>query len=396
VTAAAARPLALALYWLACAAVADWRGELSLEARGFTESPLDPVQHDSYLSLSGEVEYHTAWDEGRQSLTVKPFARVDQHDDQRTHVDLREAVWMFYDDGLEIRLGMNKVFWGVTEVYHLVDIINQTDLVENPDGEQKLGQAMLKLSSEQEWGTVDLFVMPWFRERTYPSREGRPRTQPRVAHELAFYEHHREAYHTDAALRWSRSLDDWDLGIAYFYGTGREPTLFPGLDSDGLPVLIPRYEIIRQTSLDLQGAVGDWLWKLEALYRSGQGPGFAAATGGFEYTFYGIMQGSSDLGVLLELMWDERGAAATTMFNRDVFLGLRWTANDVAGSEVLAGVINDWENGSRLFNLEASRRIGDSWKLGLQARLWSNIDRADQAYGLRQDDYIELKMTRYF
>lgn len=94
------------------AAVADWRGELSLEARGFTQSPLDPAQHDGNLSLSGELEYHTRWDDGRQSFTFKPFARIDQHDAERSHVDVREAFWLFHDDGIEVRAGINKVFWG--------------------------------------------------------------------------------------------------------------------------------------------------------------------------------------------------------------------------------------------------------------------------------------------
>ncbi len=376
-------------------ATADWRGEVSVELRGFSQSALDPEQSDSNLSLSGEVEYHTSWDDGRQSFTIKPFGRVDQRDYKRTHADLREAVWIFSDDGVEYRAGVDKVFWGVTEVYHLVDIINQTDAVENRDGEQKLGQPMLKASLERAWGVLDLFFMPYFRERTFPSAEGRPRSQPRVASELAEFENSREEYHPDLAVRWSDTLGDWDLGVAYFHGTGREPSYRLGLD-DGLPVLIPRYEIIHQGSVDLQGAVGDWLWKFEGIYRKGQGPSFFAATGGFEYTFYGIADGSGDIGVLTELMWDERGRSATTPFDRDVFLGLRWVANDVDGTEVLTGVVNDWDSGTRFFNLEASRRIGNDWKLGLQARFWDNVDDADALFGLRNDDYVELKVTRYF
>jgi hypothetical protein len=322
--------------------------------------------------------------------------RLDQRDDERTHVDMREAYWLFHDDGLEIRLGFDKVFWGVTEVYHLVDIINQTDVVENLDGEQKLGQAMLKVSLERDWGTLDLFYMPWFRERRYPSCEGRPRTQPRVAHEQSEYENRREEWHPDVAVRWSRNLGDWDLGVAYFHGTAREPSLRPGMDSRGRPVLIPRYEVIHQTSIDLQGAVGDWLWKFETLRRKGQGETFVAATGGFEYTFYGIFEGSSDLGVLTEIMWDERGQSASSPFNRDLFLGLRWAANDVDGSEVLTGVVSDWSHGSRFFNLEASRRIGNDWKFGVQARLWSHVDEEDPFIGFNRDDYVELKISRFF
>jgi len=381
---------------LPTAGQADWRGEIALETRVFTQPALDPAQSDSNLSLSGEVEYYTSWDEGRQSLTIKPFARIDQRDENRTHVDLREGVWIFNDAGLELRLGVDKVFWGVTEVYHLVDIINQTDIVENRDGEQKLGQPMLKVSLERDWGTLDLFYLPLFRERVHPSREGRPRSQPRIADELSVYENGREKYHADFAIRWSRSLGDWDLGLAHFYGTGRQPSFSFGLDDEGLPALIPLYEIINQSSIDLQGAVGEWLWKFEGLYRTGQGSSFFAATGGFEYTFYGIRDGSSDLGLLAEVMWDERGSRADTPFDRDLFLGLRWAANDVDGTELLTGVVADWNNGTRFFNLEASRRIGNDWKLGLQARLWSNVAPTDALFGLRNDDYIEFKVSRYF
>lgn len=377
------------------AAADEWRGELSLEARHFTQTPLDAGQHGANLSLSGEVEYYREWDGGRQSLTVKPFARIDQHDDARSHVDLREAVWIAHGDGLELRFGIDKVFWGVTEVYHLVDIINQTDMLENPDGEQKLGQAMLKVSLERDWGTLDVYLMPWFRERRYPSRDGRLRTQPRVADERAQFENRRREYHPDLALRWSQNLGDWDLGIAHFFGTGREPTLLPGM-KDGRLILIPRYEIIHQTSIDLQGAIENWLWKFEALRRSGQGETFVAATGGFEYTFYGIFDSSADIGALFEVMWDERGDDATSPFNRDLFVGLRWVANDVDGTEVLAGVVNDWSNGTQFFNVEASRRIGNDWKVELQSRLWHDVDDNDPLFGVRRDDYVELKLTRYF
>lgn len=380
----------------AALAESEWRGEISLEFRAFTESALDPDQSDSNISLSGEVEYHTSWDDGRQSFTIKPFGRLDQRDHKRTHGDLREAVWIFSDDGLELRAGVDKVFWGVTEVYHLVDIINQTDAVENRDFEQKLGQPMLKASLERDWGVLDLFYLPVFRERTFPSAEGRPRSQPRVAYDMTEYQNHQEKYHQDVALRWSKNLGDWDLGLAHFYGTGREPSFSLGLDDDGLPVLIPRYEIIHQSSIDLQGAVADWLWKFEGIHRKGQGPSYFAATGGFEYTLYGIAEGSSDLGLLAEAMWDERGDSATTPFDRDVFLGLRWVANDVDGTEVLTGVINDWKNNTRFYNLEASRRLGNDWKLGLQARFWSNVAETDALFGLRRDDYIELKLSRFF
>ena len=72
------------------------------------------------------------------NLTFTPFFRLDSSDGERTHLDIRELLWQSYGDTWEVRAGLGKVFWGVTESQYLVDVINQTDLVESPDGEDRL------------------------------------------------------------------------------------------------------------------------------------------------------------------------------------------------------------------------------------------------------------------
>jgi len=376
--------------------IAEWSGEVGLEGRWHMQSPVDPAQYDKGLSLSFESEYSKSWDGGNQSFVFKPFLRLDQIDDKRTHVDIREAVWIKAGDDWEFRLGIDKVYWGVTEANHLVDIINQTDQLENPDGEQKLGQAMIKFSTERDWGTVDAYFLPWFRERQFAGNRDRLRSQPRVDASQTQYENDLEQHYPDLALRWSHSVGDWDLGLSHFHGTSREPSFSLGTDGSGNSVLIPRYAIIDQSSLDVQATLDDWLWKLETIYRSGHGDSFYAATGGFEYTLVGIAETDNDLGILLELMYDDRGASATTPFNQDVFLGLRWVANDTQSTEVLGGVIVDWSSQSKFFNLEASRRFGDNWKASLQMRAWLDVPLNDLAFSQHRDDYIEAKLVRYF
>lgn len=376
-------------------AAGEWSGHLDAEVRWFTQDPFDQRQPESALSLAFAPEYYNEWNEGADSFAFKPFFRWDQRDSERTHFDLREMLWIHAGDGWELRAGVGKVFWGVTEALHLVDVINQTDLVENPDGEQKLGQPLLKLSLEREWGTLDLFMLPGFRERTYPGSHGRLRPQPVVETSDAEYESGAGQRHVDFALRWSRAIGDWDIGLAHFHGTGREPTLLPALKGTKV-VLVPYYEIIDQTSLDLQATKDAWLWKLEALRRSGQGRTFAAATGGFEYTLYGIAGGDGDLGILLEYLWDERGSSATTPFQDDLFFGLRWSANDEQSTELLAGIVRDWSSDAALYSIEGSRRLGQAWKISLQARFWSDFPNSDPAYTLSRDDYLELTLQRYF
>ena len=70
---------------------------------------------------------------------------------------------------------------------------------------------------------------------------------------------------------------------AHFYGTSREPVLRAATSDTGKPVLRPHYDLIHQTSLDVQYTVDAWLLKLEAMTRSGRaiaslGPSVASST----------------------------------------------------------------------------------------------------------------------
>ncbi|GAB6041814.1 hypothetical protein [Endothiovibrio diazotrophicus] len=373
---------------------AGWSGYLATEGRAFFDSPADPRQASDGLSLSFQPEYSTTWDGGRQSFAFVPFLRVDANDEERSHADIRELTWVKAAERWELRLGIRKLFWGVTESQHLVDIINQTDLVESPDGEEKLGQPMANLALIGDWGAIDLFLLPGFRERTFPGVEGRLRGAPPITTRVE-YQSAEGRDHVDAALRWSQYAGNWDFALSHFAGTSREPTFRADVDGAGNPVLIPRYELIRQTGLELQGTFDAWLWKLEAISRATPGGRYAALTGGFEYTRYGVFD-DADLGLLGEYLWDERGDAATTPFADDLFLGARLTLNDVDSSELLAGVIQDLGGAGRAFSVEASRRFGNHWKLNLEARFFDGDTRDDPLSGLERDDYLQAELAFYF
>ncbi len=374
----------------------EWSGYLGTEFRYFTQDPRDSRQHDENFSLVFEPEYYHEWDKGTQSFAFVPFFRLDQHDNERTHFDIRELSWLKSAENWELRLGLRKVFWGVTEFQHLVDIINQTDLVENIDTEDKLGQPMINLALINDWGTVDLFVMPYFRERTFPGIEGRPRNQPVVDDGLSKYESSAKEKHIDFAIRYSHYFGDWDVGVAHFYGTSREPRSILTMNSSGSPVLAPFYDIINQTSIDLQATKGNMLWKLEALHRSGQGDTFNAVAGGFEYTFVGIFDSALDLGLLGEYHYDDRGEDAFTFFEDDIATGMRLAFNDAQSSEALVGLLWDRDSGGKFLNIEASRRIGSDWLLEMQGRFLFDTSPSDPAFAVSRDDYLELFLTYNF
>ncbi len=388
----------------------EWRGRIAGELLGFLEEPMQPVQHSTYASLAFEPEYFNEWNDRHDLFTFKPYLLLDAHDNDRTHGDIREFSWIHAARDWETNIGISKVYWGVTEAAHLVDVINQTDLVVDEDGEDKLGQPMLKLSLIHDRGVLDLFVLPWFRERTFPGPAGRPRFAIPVSTD-AIYESGAEDRHTDIAARWSSTIGAFDLGIAHFAGTAREPRFvaLPAAISGGnISEITPYYELINQTSLDLQAIYGGWLWKLEAVLRSGQGKRITSVDGGYEYTFVGVNESRIDVGIITEYLYDSRGDDIdpavvlasrpffTSAFQNDLVLGTRITLNDAASSELLASVVIDLEGGGESYNLEASRRFGDAWKLSLEARGLANIPANNVFASLADDTRIRLELARYF
>lgn len=374
----------------------EWSGYVAGEARVFTHDAAFAGQEGSALSVAAQPEYYREWDDGRQSFLFVPFLRLDNRDPERSHADIRELTWLRAGEEWELRAGVRKVYWGVSESQHLVDIINQTDLVENPDGEDKLGQPMINLAWIQDWGTVDLFLLPGFRERTFPGSAGRLRSAAVVDTDRPSYESAAEDRHVDAALRWAHSIGDWDVGLSHFYGTSRDPRLLPVVSAPGQVRLRPHYDIIHQTGLDLQATKGDWLWKWEMIRREGQGDTFTASTAGFEYTLVGIRDSVTDLGLLMEYSFDDRGDAATAPFEDDLFLATRWAFNDVQSTEILAGIFMDLEHDGRLYNVEASRRLGNRWKLTAEIRVWGDFPPEDSLSAFREDDHLLVELARYF
>tara|TARA_R110001606_G_scaffold361754_7_gene515321 strand:+ start:236292 stop:237497 length:1206 start_codon:yes stop_codon:yes gene_type:complete len=371
----------------------EWSGYSAAEYRYFQHPSLNVEPSQQQVSVVMSPEFYHQWDDGKQSLIIAPFLRIDNEDAERTHIDLREARWLIAEENWELRLGIGKVYWGVTESQHLVDVINQTDLVENPDNEDKLGQPMINLSLFQEWGTVDLFVLPYFRERTFAGKKGRLRSQLVVDTNNASYESSSETHHIDFAVRWSHSLGDWDVGLSHFYGTNREPLLMP---NQQFTALNPYYELMNQTGLEVQRTTGAWLLKLESIRRETTTETFIAATGGVEYTFYDVFESGLDVGLISEYLFDDRDDELATPFEDDVMFGTRITWNNVQSTELLVGLIQDLDSSDATWSIEASRRLGNRWKLSVEGRLFKFNQTDNALYQVRNDDYFQVELARYF
>ena len=396
---------------------ADVTGEASVEAILFPEDPLYPGQKDQSLSFAVEPTGSLEW-QGVEGLgdaditaTVRPFIRIDTQDDERTHFDLREAKLDIRFGDTDVTIGNDIVFWGKTEIDQIVDIVNQVDAVEGTDGEDKLGQPMLAVRRIVEFGEfsgqASGFYFPYFRERTFLGEESRLRSGIVVDGDDARYETSAEEWTPGFAARLAGFYGDIDAGVHVFHGLSRDPA-FEVSETALTPAgpvpteLRPVYGRITQVGLDGQYTAGATLWKAEAIGRFNQRnldfekEDYAAAIAGVEHTLYGIAESNADLGLIAEYAYDSRGDRALTPFDNDVVVGARLALNDAQDSSALLTAAVDTETAETVLRLEAERRLGDSFKLGIVGQAFLNTDDDSLFDFLRDDHSLRITLSTFW
>ncbi len=379
------------------AAEFGFQGDAQIQQRAFFQSP-QPPEHEKPVHWQGSVmlapEWY--WQAERATYSFKPFARVDSHDEERSHIDIRELIAHYFWDDYELKVGVGKVFWGVLESQHIVDVINQTDLVEAFDQEEKLGQPMMQFKLVKDYGTLELFALPYFRERTFPGSEGRL-SGIEVNPDAVRYESGNEENHLDVAMRYSHYIDSLEFAASYFKGTNRDPYLMSENSSE-IPeentfLLIPFYAQMSQASLDMLVVQENWLYKFEGRYRDSLENTWVLG-GGFEYTQVGVFSSLVDFGWLVELIYDQ---SMDKDLEKRGFAGIRINFNDVDGTEVLVGVDQSLKRQSEtLLRFESSQRINERWKWQLEAWFISSQQSASSLFPIENEDFIELSLNYYF
>ena len=356
----------------------------------FTNGDGKHHQSKNNYSLFTKSNFISYLDERDAKITISAIARYDEKDSERRYIDFQKLKYEQYFENYTLKIGNEIIFWGVNESFNIIDIINQSNLAEDMTGTKKLGQPLLSLAYDNNYGTIDLYLMPYFIERKFPSKNGRPRLALEVDQNSITYESSSKEQKLDFALRYSMVYDDYDIGIAHFHGNNRAPQL--NINPSTLK-FNPHYTTLSQTSLDIQATKGAWLYKLEALSAKDGNERHIGVAGGFEYTFYGIRDSQSDLGLVIEYSFDDRNSYP---FNNDSVAALRWTKNDINSTSLLAGMFIDMRGNSNRFIAEYEQRINNNIKLFIDATFNGSIDSQDFTYAFEEDSVFSIKLARYF
>lgn len=373
---------------LVTSAQAEVSSQIQLEKRLFFD---DYQSNHLFSSVSIETEYLKSSNDDRNLLTIKPYYRYDHKDSSRSHFDLREFSFTTANDNMQWRIGRSKVFWGVNESIHLVDVINQTDSLENVDGEDKLGQWMVSPTWYLPKGSIEVFFLPRFEKRSFVSTKGRFSGGINIDDENSLFE--KDENHLNYAIRWNHQLGDSEMALSFFDGTSRTPDMINNNER-----LTPLYRQAKQVGLEFNKILDNWSWKLESIYKSyDHSINYFAGVFGLEYSYYNYDSKGKDLGILLEYLYDSRGNNSVGAMDNLVFVGSRLSFNDTADSNVLGGFLYDISNNNMAsYRVEASKRLRDNLKIELEANFFLSTSQVVTLNSVRNDDYVEFSLSYFF
>lgn len=376
------------------AAAQKLRGHLGVEARYFPEDPLFEEQSaaSTLPSVLGSLDWSADLTRDIR-FDLSAFMRAASHTENDVTGDIREAVIRSRIKAVDFKLGVLQENWSVLEAWNPVDLLNQRDMVEDFQGEVKLGQPGVSATTFWQDLVISAWILPYTRERRIAEGEDRLRTLPAPIHDSIFEDGQSDS---SFALRAQYRLGDFDVALSQFQGHTREPIYQPVLQQWNLVGFDELYEEVSQTGLELQYVAGDTVLKAEVINQTGGADSFVGSGIGSETTFNQIRGGFASMTAYVEAYYDTRNELAPlTPFQRDVFVGIRYNTNNVHDALVDVRYTHDVEFHSDLIDIRASRRLGDAQTLSAQLLIPQSVSDDPALQGFENDPYLKLSWAWY-
>ncbi len=423
--------IALTFLW-PLAAVADFSsmGEVAFEYRQFKDDGNSATQD---VGIAAFTRLETSYEGDAYDHRIRAFARLDDKESSRNLLWVEDAYAAYFLDEAKLWrvLAGYKIFnWTALEAFRPADTVNSRNYDAPLERPEKRGELALELEMPLYQGALTFSLFPRVENPHYPGANSRLGLgfMPAEPVWVDGSETDRDQWRLQFAVRATQMIADADVSLHVLRHYDRN---FPVLGTSdysfafgtyvpnqGIASMnVPHYFQVTQIGGTLQYPFWDgWIVKAEAAHRdfeedlkvltfnglqtpkdhSEVALGFEYGTShdsGAETTFF--LEAQRMFGTVKE----ER--SALSIFQSDVFFGIRHARNDVMGTEfVLSAIVDTERSHEKLYNLQAARRLSDVWKASAQVRIFDappkNPARPTGLEVLNKNHHASFVLTRYF
>ena len=403
------------------------QGELGVSGRAFLPDHNDDSE-DWGLTVNSRLRADLKYKPCRARVRI--FGRVDSQDSERSFLTLEEAWFQIGNRTMTLRAGFDMVNWTVTEAFHPADIVNSRNLDSDLQNHEKLGEPSIRLRWRYGEGAWVGYFMPTFIKPNFPSPRSRLNffSQTDGATYQIARVHEKGTIHSDddaypwipqGAIRWNHAFEDLDLSFHVVHHLDRSlgwPALHANTRDPHL-LFHPQTQIGGTLQWAFEGLLTKVEWAAKRTWLSEDkkyylpfGPpakAYGLLALGFEYSLsHGngsestlLMEGQSVVGI------SRSQARELEIFQGDVLLAYRHAFNDASSREIRLSMLGDVEyfNGL-ILGAHYQERLWDDFVISVDLQLFyaekspehNEPDFKRSLSGLRDSDYIQVAMTRYF
>jgi len=345
----------------------EYKGNISVES-SYADHEMEG-KRDRQNALRLELGFKHEVDDGHLVFNGKGI--LDNDDEERRYFDATDLYYKHDFENSDLLIGRNTRFWGAMEFYNHTDNFNMKDWRDNPfDYDSKIGSN--NIAYTQYFGDSEFALIAKVHEtgQRIQDQESVNNFLPPIYNNTLETEDGPDR--PTVYLKYSGSAEEIQVDYAIIYQNGYDEQRYLAPTPEGK---LRQHAYLVNKVMAYGTVVEDsTIYKSELAYTSSDDEkvsSYAQISVGLEHTFYSVL-GKSDLGLIGEYYryetYDDTKLGAKefgNLFQNDVTLGFRFSLNDSADSDLLAGVFLDQDNQEKLIFAELNTRLFGNYKLKL-------------------------------
>ncbi len=355
------------------------------------------------------------------------FGRLDSRDKERNFLFVEDFYTSIFFEGeqyFSAGVGHRVYNWSAMEAFHPTDIINGRNLDSDVENFEKRGELSLELEYSRGDNQFKLFVWPYPAFNKYPSSKSRAGTGVSIEdHALANSSGlQTERWQTGWGFLGNFNILDADVSMHWIYTYDRAHPLIgyetQTIFGNVLPTgnLKSFYGLVHQFGGTISRPINELMVKLEMVYRDYVNADNIYTTNGIrQFESHGEIAFGLEYSIEVESLGHdvtlfgevntltglkEEIALQTSVFQKDLLMGMRWNFNDANAKEISLISILDLDQISEKAIIGSySQRLDDFWKLKLGMRYYDAKDENGISSGFEayhEDHLVYTNLIRYF